>query len=222
MLRICAIIITREEAAFKLLAGPKSRIMENVALAAKEAEQMKKLAILLADGFEEIEGLTVVDLTRRVGLEITMVSIMGRKEVVSSHNITVVADALFEEMDFDAVDMLVLPGGGPGTKNLKAHAGVSALVDRFYDEKKDLAAICAAPSILGAKGFLKGLPACVFPGFESEMIGAKLNELPANVTEHIITGRGMGCSTDFALAIVAHCMGQEVAKDLAGKILFER
>ena len=124
---------------------------------------MPKTAIFLADGFEEIEALTVVDLLRRANIEISTVSIMGRKNVTGSHNITVEADALLEETDFDSLDMLILPGGMPGTTNL---ADCKALTDKIkeFDEKdKMLCAICAAPTVFGKLGILKGKKACCFP-----------------------------------------------------------
>ena len=117
---------------------------------------MEKAYIFLADGFEEIEGLTVVDILRRAGVEIQMVSIMGRKELTGSHGIPVVADAVFEEVDFSDGTLFVLPGGMPGTKRLAAHGGLAAFLKEKNAEGKRLAAICAAPSVLGGLGLLEG------------------------------------------------------------------
>ena len=117
---------------------------------------MKKVSVFLADGFEEIEGLTVVDLLRRAGVAVTTVSITGEYTIHGAHGIDVQADQLFEEMNYDGQDMLVLPGGMPGTLNLSAHDGLKELLNKFYAEKKYLAAICAAPSVFGKYGFLKG------------------------------------------------------------------
>ena len=136
---------------------------------------MEKAYIFLADGFEEIEGLTVVDILRRAGVEIQMVSIMGRKELTGSHGIPVVADAVFEEVDFSDGTLFVLPGGMPGTKRLAAHEGLAALLKEKNAEGKRLAAICAAPSVLGGLGLLKGRRAACYPGFEEALTGAEVS-----------------------------------------------
>ena len=117
---------------------------------------MKKIGIFLADGFEEIEGLTVVDILRRAGLEAVTISVMGKKEIVGSHKICVLADALYEDTDFSGLDGVVLPGGLEGTTNLGKHEGVCGTARAFTEEGKLVAAICAAPSVLGQEGILKG------------------------------------------------------------------
>ena len=116
---------------------------------------MKQIAVFLAEGFEEIEGLTVTDLLRRAGVTVTNVSVTGEKTVHGSHGIGVEADALFEEMEFEGMDMLVLPGGMPGTKHLKEHRDLCALLKEFYAKERYLAAICAAPTVFGELGFLE-------------------------------------------------------------------
>ena len=110
---------------------------------------MSEVCVFLADGFEEIEGLTVVDLLRRAGIETKTVSIMGREEIQGAHGITVKADSLFEDTDFSEVRMLVLPGGMPGTTHLKEHKELGELILKYNEEKKYLAAICAAPTVFG-------------------------------------------------------------------------
>ena len=132
---------------------------------------MKKIAIFFGTGYEEIEALTVVDLCRRAGIEISMVSITGEGKVIGSHGITVEMDQLFEDVDFEALDMIVLPGGMPGTRNLEAHQGLMEQVDAFYQSGKYVAAICAAPSIFGHRGIVNGKKACCYPGFEKDMAG---------------------------------------------------
>ena len=119
---------------------------------------MAKVAIFLATGFEEIEALTVVDLLRRVHIEVDMVSITGEKKAVGSHGIVVETDKIINQLNFTEYDMLVLPGGMPGTLNLEACEVLMNQVDAFYEQKKYLAAICAAPSILGHKRILGNLP----------------------------------------------------------------
>ena len=117
---------------------------------------MKQIAIFFAEGFEEIEGLTVVDILRRAGLTIDMVSITGSVKVTGSHGIEITADKTISATDFTKLDMIVLPGGMPGTKNLENCEALMKQVDAFAKEEKYLAAICAAPSIYGHRGLLSG------------------------------------------------------------------
>lgn len=182
--------------------------------------KMSKLAIFFAEGYEEIEGLTVVDICRRCGLEIDMVSVTGAESVTGSHGISVKMDKDFAEVDFEQYDMLVLPGGMPGTKNLEAHEGLMAQVDTFFESGKYVGAICAAPSVLGHRGILKGRKACCFPGFESHLEGAQVSMQPVEVDGNVITSRGMGTAIDFALAIVSVFCGNDVAENMAKTILY--
>ena len=182
---------------------------------------MKKIAVFFGEGFEEIEALTVVDICRRAGIEVDMVSITGREVVTGSHRIAVGMDMQFEEVDFTTLDMLVLPGGMPGTRNLEAHAGLMEQVDSFYGAGKLVGAICAAPSIFGHRGMLKGRKACCFPGFEKDLEGAEVTMNKVSVDGHVITSRGMGTAMDFGLRIVAILCGEEVAQELSAKIIYE-
>ena len=178
---------------------------------------MEKAYIFLADGFEEIEGLTVVDILRRAGVEIQMVSIMGRKELTG---IPVVADAVFEEVDFSDGTLFVLPGGMPGTKRLAAHEGLAALLKEKNAEGKRLAAICAAPSVLGGLGLLKGRRAACYPGFEEALTGAEVSFDPVVVCGTVTTSRGMGTAIPFALALTEQLAGKEKADALAKGIIY--
>lgn len=182
---------------------------------------MKKTAIFLAEGFEEIEALTVVDICRRCGLEIDMVSITADSAVKSSHGVSVLADKTFSEVDFSEYEMLVLPGGMPGTKNLEAHEGLMAQVDAFYAEGKYIAAICAAPSIFGHRGILKGRRACCYPSFESHLEGADVTSGPVEISDHVITSRGMGTAIEFGLAIAGVFCGSRKAQETAAAIVYE-
>lgn len=182
---------------------------------------MSKIAVFFAPGYEEIEALTVVDLCRRAGIETEMVSVAEGISVIGSHNINVTMDKMFEEVDFDSLDMVVLPGGMPGTKNLEAHAGLMEQLDKFYKEGRGVAAICAAPSIFGHKGYLKGRTACSYPGFEPELEGANVSMNSVEVSEHVITSRGMGCAIDFSLAIVERYCGKEAADKLSKGIIYK-
>lgn len=182
---------------------------------------MSRIAVFLADGFEEIEALTVVDLCRRAGIETRMVSVMGREAVTGSHGITIQADALIEQTDFDALDMLVLPGGMPGTRNLESCVFLMERLDAFYREGKPISAICAAPSIFGHRGYLQGRCACCYPGFEEQLAGARVTTEQVEVSEHVTTSRGMGTAIPFGLAIVARFCGSRKAEELSEGICYQ-
>lgn len=164
---------------------------------------MSKIAVFFADGCEEIEGLTVVDMLRRAKLDVVSVSVTGSREIHGSHNITFFADVLYEESDMDEYDGAVLPGGAVGTANLGAHEGVVSTIKRFAEKGKLVAAVCAAPSVLGENGILKGKQATCHPGWEEKLCGALISEDSAVTDGNIITSRGMGTSIDFALAIIS-------------------
>ncbi len=181
---------------------------------------MAKTAIFLANGFEEIEGLTVVDILRRAKIDITMVSITGSKAVEGSHGIKLEADDTIENFDFDGVDMIILPGGMPGTKNLDACASLKAKIEEFNNEGKMLAAICAAPTVYGKMGLLKGKKACCYPGCEGDLIGANVSTDEVSKDGNIITSRGMGTAIPFALAILEHFNGKEAAEQMAQAIVY--
>ena len=182
---------------------------------------MSKVCVFFANGFEEIEALTVVDILRRANVDVDMVSITGEKKVTGSHNITVEMDKLIEEVDFEQTDMIVLPGGMPGTVNLEACEPLMEQVDAFYKAEKYIAAICAAPSIFGHRGMLQGKKACSNPGFESHLEGADVKKEPAVVAGHIITSRGMGTAISFGLAILEQLEGKDAVAQMKDKIVFE-
>ena len=181
---------------------------------------MNKTAIFMADGCEEIEGLTVVDVLRRAGIEIDMISINGSESVKSSHGVTFLADRLFEQTNLDDYDAVVLPGGMPGTLNLKNHAGVFSAVQTFAAEGKLVAAICAAPSVLGAAGVLAGKHATCHPGFEDQLTGAVISEEPVVTDGNLITSRGMGTAIDFALAILRYFKDDAAAEQIKKNLVY--
>lgn len=181
---------------------------------------MSKVCVFFATGFEEIEALTVVDILRRARVDVDMVSITGEKKVTGSHKITVEMDKLFEEVDFGQADMIVLPGGMPGTTNLEAFEPLMKQVEAFYTDGKYVAAICAAPSIFGHRGMLKGKAACSNPGFESHLEGADVKDAPAVVSGNVITSRGMGTAIPFGLAILEQLEGKEAVSVMKEKIVF--
>jgi len=182
---------------------------------------MSKTAIFFATGYEEIEALTVVDILRRAGEEITMVSITDERSVTSSHGVEVTMDKVLSEVNFDETDVIVLPGGMPGTKNLEACEALMEQVDAFVKAGKTVAAVCAAPSILGHRGHLKGKKACSFPTMESQLEGADVKQEPAVIDGNIITGRGMGAAIPFALAILGALQSEEAAEEMARGIVFK-
>lgn len=181
---------------------------------------MDKVIVFLADGFEEIEALTVVDVLRRGGVDVSTVSIMERLNVMGAHNIEVNADMLFDMAQNSSADMLVLPGGGVGTQNLKEHDGVNRLCARFAEDGKYVTAICAAPSVLGVRGLLKGKCAVCYPGFEPQLEGAEIGSDKVVADGKFVTSKGPGTAADFALALLAIIKGQSAAdKVRAGMLL---
>ena len=182
---------------------------------------MAKVYVFTADGFEEIEGLTVVDLFRRAGAQTEMVSVSGSLSVKGSHGIEIKADRLFEDIDFQDADLLVLPGGMPGTLTLQQHSGLNALLRSFDERGKNIAAICAAPSILGGLGMLRGRKACSYPSFENKLEGAVVQQVPVVTDGHITTGRGMGAAIPFALRLTEILLGREKAEEIRKAVVYD-
>lgn len=183
---------------------------------------MKKVFIFLADGFEEIEAIGTVDVLRRGGLDVTTVSIYGRWEITGAHQVTVLADKLFSDVDFSDGDLLVLPGGMPGASNLNAHEGLKELLKDYNAQGKKLAAICAAPIVLGGLGLLEGKQATCYPGFETQLTGAEYVKEPVVIDGNITTGRGPGFAVDFGLSLVAQLQGQTMANEVAAGMLLKQ
>ncbi len=169
----------------------------------------------LANGFEEIEALAPVDILRRAELEVVTVGV-GGKEIRGSHGIKVIADIEESEVITDNMDMVILPGGMPGTLNLDNSPIVAASVNYCVQNDLPVAAICAAPSVLGHLGVLKGKKATCFPGFESELDCARHTGEPVTRDGKIITSRGAGCAVDFGLEIVSLLLGEDRAEKLKG------
>ena len=186
----------------------------------KKRLKMKNVRVFLADGFEEIEALTVVDILRRAGVETTTVSVTKKCVVEGAHGICVEADALFEESDFHETEMLVFPGGMPGTLNLQAHTGLRELLLAYGKMEKYVAAICAAPSILGELGMLDGKRACCYPSFEEKLTGAEVVREPVVLDQNVITSRGMGTAIPFALKLAEVLCGMERAEEVRKSIIY--
>lgn len=175
--------------------------------------------LFLAEGFEEIEALTPVDVLRRAGLDVRTVSIGADRTVKGAHGIPVLADILFEESDYSDASMLILPGGMPGTAHLRAFAPLCDLLLSAYGRGVQLAAICAAPSVLGELGLLKGREAICYPGFEDKLTGAKLSDQKVVIDGDILTAAGMGVALDFALAAVRMHLGGGIAARIAASVI---
>lgn len=182
---------------------------------------MSKLGIFMADGCEEIEGLTVVDLVRRAGIEIEMISVSGEKNVTGSHKIAFQTDVSKADADFASYDGIVLPGGMPGTTHLMEDDTVNRVIKEFATSCKLVAAICAAPSVLGNAGLLEGKKATCYPGVESKLTGADFVTDPVARDGNIITSRGLGTAIEFAAEIVAYLIDADVAKSLKESIVYK-
>ena len=182
---------------------------------------MSKIGIFMADGCEEIEGLTVVDIVRRAKFEIDTISITGKKEVTSSHNVTFLTDTTAEEADFTSYDGIVLPGGMPGTLYLGENEIVNRVIREFAAEGKLVAAICAAPSVLGQAGILEGRNATCHPGFEDKLLGANVKFEPVVCDGNVITSRGMGTAIPFALEIVRYFLDDAAVEHVKTVLVYK-
>ena len=176
--------------------------------------------VFLANGFEEIEAITPIDMLRRAGIDVTTVSISENKEVVGAHNIPIIADTIFAETDFSKADLLLLPGGMPGTNNLNACEELKILIKKHTLESKLIAAICAAPIILGQMSLLEGEKAVCYPSFENQLKGADVQFNKVEISENIITARGAGCAIEFALTIIETLCGKSKSEEIAQSIIF--
>ena len=179
---------------------------------------MKPLFIFLAPGFEEIEAISIIDVLRRAQLYITSVSLSGDTAVTGSHGITVQADALYPDVNLEEAAMLILPGGMPGTNNLNVHEGLKKALKEHALANKPIAAICAAPLILGQLGLLNGKEATCYPGYEQQLTGARLSKKPVVQDGDVLTGNGPGAAIRFALTIVQQFRGEERAEELAKQL----
>jgi 4-methyl-5(b-hydroxyethyl)-thiazole monophosphate biosynthesis len=185
----------------------------------KKEKMKSSTAIFLATGFEEIEALTTVDLLRRAGIEVDMISISKELEVEGGHGICVKANKKMENLDFNSYDALILPGGMPGTINLGKNNRLMEEVVKQNQKEKLVAAICAAPSLLCKICILKGKNACCYPGYEKELLGANVKNHAVEKDGNIITSRGAGTAIDFALEIISTLAGEEQASICAKSII---
>lgn len=180
---------------------------------------MKKAIVFLANGFEEMEATGTVDVLCRGGVEVKTVSISSEREVTGAHGMVYLADATFGDMDFSEADALILPGGMPGSSNLNDCEPLKELLVDHYKKGKIVAAICAAPMVLGGLGLLKGRRATCYPGFEPKLIGATATGEAVEVDGHVITGKGPGLVFNFGLALLSVLKSDAVAEEVAGGLL---
>lgn len=176
--------------------------------------------LFLANGFEEIEALATLDILRRCGLAVTTVSISADRTVMGAHNIPVLADSLFADNDYAAADALVLPGGMPGAKNLLEHEGLRNALIAQNERGALVAAICAAPMVLGLHGLLVGRQATCYPGFEGYLTGATHQSAYVVEDANIITGRGPAAAVEFGFAIASRFVAPQQVADVRAGMLF--
>ena len=180
----------------------------------------KKVYIFLADGFEEIEGLTVVDLMRRAKIDIQTVSITDTREITGSHGICLKTDLIFGQTDFTDADMLVLPGGMPGTKHLRDYEPLAELLLAFHEKKGRIGAICAAPTVLSGLGILSDRSVTSYPSCEPDIKAKQYLTDEVVVDGNIITSRGLGTAIPFALCLISQLLGREKAEEIRQSIVY--
>lgn len=175
---------------------------------------MGTVYVFFADGFEEIEAFTSVDVMRRAGLNVEMVTVTPDEIVTGAHDVPVLCDRNIENCDFFDADLILLPGGMPGAATLEKSEDLRRLITRFAEQNKPIAAICAAPMILGKMGLLKGKKATCYPAFEQYLEGAQFTGAQVEKDGNIITGIGPGSAMEFALAIVELLLGKDKVQEL--------
>lgn len=182
-------------------------------------DQKEKVFVHLAEGFEEVEAVTVADLLRRAGVDVMFISVTGERLVKGAHGIEVKADLLYEEADYQSCEMLVLPGGMPGTLHLQGHGGLAEKLSEFAAQGKWLAAICAAPMVLGELGLLSGKRATIYPGMEEHLKGAEPRGEAVVLDGRIVTSKGPGTAMEFGLKLIEVLKGSEAAATVRAGLL---
>lgn len=180
-----------------------------------------KMKMLIAEGFEEIEAITLIDILRRANYNLKTVSINRNNEIQGSHEIKIITDMVFEDVNFDDTDVLLLPGGVPGVPNLASEDKVLDLVKKFYNEKKYIAAICAAPFILERANILLNKNVTCYPSWEDKITSAKIKRSNIVIDGKIITARGIGAAIDLGLKLVEIFSSKNESKNLKNKIVYK-
>lgn len=179
-----------------------------------------KMYAFLAPAYEEVELLGVVDVCRRAGIEVNMVSTTADAAVESAHGVKIVADSLFNDNDYTDADLLFLPGGMPGATNLAAHEGLNAVLKAHFEAGKKLSAICAAPLVFGRLGILAGKKCTCYPGFENELTGATPTGALVEKDGQFMTGTGPSASLALGYMIVEDLCGKDVADNLRNGMMY--
>lgn len=193
---------------------------EKIYFAEREVRTVMKVYAFLADGMEEVELLSVTDCLTRAGVKVELVSVMGRREVKSAHGVTILADSLIENTDAADADVLFLPGGMPGTTNLGSCERLTEMLKAQAAAEKRIAAICAAPSVLGELGLLAGKRATCYPGFEGKLYGAEATGEKVVTDGNITTAKGMGVAIDLGLELIRLLVSEEEAVKVGKSIQY--
>jgi len=178
--------------------------------------------MFLADGFEEIEAVTLIDILRRANFDIKAVSVNKSLEVKGAHDISVIVDDIFDDVNFDNVDAIMLPGGSPGVPNLSTNQKVLDIVKKFYNEDKYLIAICAAPFVFEKAGILDGKKITCYPSWKDMIKSPEIVSDPVVVDGKIITAEGVGSAIEMGLKIVEIFSGKEISSELKEKIVYRK
>jgi len=185
----------------------------------ESTNSMKRVYIFFADGFEEIEAITPVDILRRAGVDVTTVSITNSLKVTGSHNIEITTDTTINGVRDTKADMLILPGGLPGAENLNSSRVLKEMIQNYSDEGRLIGAICAAPMVLGEMGLLASRKVTCYPGFEKYLNGAEVSTNAVETSSNIITGKGVGAAMRFSLELVTQLVDKKTADELAEKMV---
>lgn len=180
-----------------------------------------KIKMLIADGFEEIEAITLIDLLRRANYDLKTVSINQNNEIEGSHKIKMITDMVFDDVNFNDTDVIVLPGGVPGVPNLVSENKVLDLIKDFYNHNKYIVAICAAPFVLERAGILSGKKITCYPTWEDKINSAKIKKKDVVVDGRIITARGVGAAIDLGLKLVEIFSSKSDSKILKNSIVYK-
>lgn len=175
--------------------------------------------IHFAEGTEEIEFVTIIDLLRRSSLDAVSVSITGKTKVTGAHGIVIETDTTFEEANYDDCDMIVLPGGMPGTLHMAEHSGLTDMIKSFNEKGRSLAAICAAPMVFAGCGILSGKKAVIYPGMEEYLGDAEVSDKRVQTDGNIITSQGPGTAMEFALEIIRTVKGSAASDEIKKELL---
>ncbi len=195
------------------------KTITNVSVQTKGVRMKKRVLIILADGFEEIEAITPIDLMRRAGLDV-LIAGLSKREIKGAHGITIACDTTVAEIHLQPFDAVVLPGGFPGTSNLLNSDMVLEIVRNNYRENSVTAAICAAPQILDKSGVLNNKPFTCYPSVQEQISHGTFTNEPVVISGNVITGRAAGSSIEFGLSIIASLLGQNSADEVKQKIVF--